>query len=209
MMVLAPADEAELAHALHTALATQGPVAIRYPRGAGRGVGLPAELEVWEAGRAETRREGTDVALLGVGRMVEVAEQAAAQLASDGVSASVVNMRWVKPLDVEVVSDAARTHRLIVTLEENTALGGFGSAVAETLSDLALEPPLMRLAVPDCFVTHGAMSTLLAEVGLTAESVRTAILGRMDDLAEAGSRDRGTGLETAADGQASHRRPAR
>ena len=125
LMIMAPADEAELVHMLHTALQAEGPVAIRYPRGSGRGVALPARPEVLEAGRAELRREGDDVAILAVGRMVEVAERAAEILHVDGHEARVMNMRWVKPMDLEAVSAASAT-ALVVTIEENTGLGGFG-----------------------------------------------------------------------------------
>ncbi|MCX8006875.1 MAG: 1-deoxy-D-xylulose-5-phosphate synthase [Coriobacteriia bacterium] len=186
MSIMAPADEAELVHMLHTALASDGPVAIRYPRGSGSGAALPAEPVVLEAGRAETRRAGTDVALLAVGRMVAIAEEAASLLADNGVDATVVNARWVKPLDLEALSHAARNHRLLVTVEENTAAGGFGAAVLEALSDLAAPTPVLRLAVPDCFVTHGATEVLLHEVGLDAEGIRGAVLGRLLDLPAAG-----------------------
>lgn len=184
LMILAPADEAELAHMLHTALAADGPVAIRYPRGRGTGVGLPTEPMVLEAGRAETLRTGTDVAVLAVGRTVVAAQRAADLLAEDHVSASVVNMRWVKPLDHETVAWAASSHRLIVTVEENTGLGGMGSAVLESLADLGIEIPVLRLSIPDCFVTHGAMEKLLAEVGLTPDGIRAAVLGRWMSLAQ-------------------------
>lgn len=182
MMVMAPADEAELVNMLHTALAADGPVAIRYPRGAGQGVPLPREPELLEAGRAQVRREGADVALLAVGRMVATAELAADLLAEAGVEASVVNMRWVKPLDLETVAWAAAEHPLVVTVEENTARGGAGAAVMEALSDMGVTVPVLRLAIPDCFVTHGATSKLLEEVGLTPEGVRDAVLGRLKDL---------------------------
>ena len=182
LMVLAPADEAELAHMLHTALRAEGPVAIRYPRGAGAGIAMPEHPEVLEAGRAEVRITGHDVALLAVGRMVGASHAAADLLANDGVSASVVNMRWVKPLDLETVSWAANAHRLIVTVEENTGAGGFGAAILEGMSDLGLGTPVLRLSVPDCFVTHGAMKKLLEEVGLTPEGISAAVLGRWNGL---------------------------
>jgi 1-deoxy-D-xylulose-5-phosphate synthase len=140
---------------------------------------LPADPAVLEAGRAELRREGKDVALLAVGRMVAVAEEAADLLAKDDVEASVCNMRWIKPLDYEMVSWAAAEHRLVVTVEENTGVGGFGAGVLEVMSDLSIEMPVLRLSVPDCFVTHGAMNKLLAEVGLDAEGVSGAVLGRL------------------------------
>jgi 1-deoxy-D-xylulose-5-phosphate synthase len=181
LMVMAPSDGEELVHMLHTALRADGPVAIRYPRGKSGSRALPAEAVVLDAGRAKVRREGGDVALVAEGRMVSVAELAADELSHAGVEASVVDVRWVKPLDLETVSWAAQ-HRLVVTIEENTGLGGLGAAVMESLSDLALEPPLLHLAVPDCFVTFGATDKLLDEVGLTPSGVRDAVLGRLADL---------------------------
>ena len=195
LMIMAPADEAELVNMLHTAVHAEGPVAIRYPRGTGRGVALPAEPEVLEAGRAEVRRDGTDVAILAVGRMVEVAEEAAVLLAADGVDAGVVNMRWIKPMDLEAVSKVSACP-LVVTVEENTGVGGFGAGVLEALADLGADTPVLRLAVPDCFVTHGHTDRLLDEVGLTPEGVRAAILGRMLDIRaaeETRSHDRAPG----------------
>ena len=109
-------------------------------------------------------------------------EAAAEILAEQGVSASVVNARWVKPLDFEMVSWAASEHRLVVTVEENTSMGGFGGAVCEALADLGLLTPVLRMAIPDCFVTHGAMAKLLSDVGLTAESIAAAALGRLEDI---------------------------
>lgn len=183
LMVMAPADEAELVNMLHTAVQADGPVAIRYPRGTGRGVALPASPVVLEAGRAEVRRKGSDVALLAIGRMVSVAESAAELLANDGIDCRVVNMRWVKPMDLEAVLEAAACP-LVVTIEENTGLGGFGAGVLEALADLGSAVPVLRLSVPDCFVTHGHTEQLLAEVGLTPEAVRQAVLGRLADVAE-------------------------
>ena len=184
LMIMAPADEAELVDMLHTALVADGPVAIRYPRGRGAGVPLPVTPTVLEAGRAQVRSEGRDVALLAIGRMTATAEAAAVLLAERGVSASVVNMRWVKPLDLEAITWAAEGHDLIVTLEENTALGGFGAAVLEAGSDLELSTPILHLGVPDCFVTHGATPKLLSDVGLTAPAVRDAVVGRLASVRE-------------------------
>jgi 1-deoxy-D-xylulose-5-phosphate synthase len=196
LLIMAPADEAELVHMLRTALAASGPVAIRYPRGSGRGAELPAEPMQLEIGRSETRREGDDVAILAIGRMVDVAMRAGEMLDSSGTSTRVVNMRWVKPLDRDAVAAAART-RLVVTVEENTGEGGFGAAVLETLADLGARVPVLRLAIPDCFITHGATSVLLNEVGLTAEAVRDAVIDRMRDRA---------GEETPSDDHPSDRR---
>ena len=146
MMVLAPADEAELADALHTALwrpTVPSRSAIRAaPASACE---LPEEPMVLGGGRArEIRRQGSDVALLAVGRMVGSAEKAAELLAAEGISASVVNARWVKPLDLETVSWAAANHPLVVTIEENTARGGFGAAVLRGAADLGLESHVLR-----------------------------------------------------------------
>jgi 1-deoxy-D-xylulose-5-phosphate synthase len=184
LTLCAPADEAELVDMLHTGLQGDGPFAIRYPRGKATGVALPRHPSVLEAGRAQVRRTGTDVALLAFGRMVGVAERASVALMEAGVSASVVNMRWVKPIDMETVAWAAQTHKLIVTIEENTSVGGAGSAVLESLADMGLAPAVMHLGIPDCFVTHGAMARLLSDVRLTPEGVSEAVLGRLDRVAE-------------------------
>jgi 1-deoxy-D-xylulose-5-phosphate synthase len=183
MKIMAPADEVELVNALRTALAGDGPVAIRYPRGAGAGLELPMVPTPWVPGVSELRREGDDVALLAVGRMVAVAEKAAELLAADGVEARVVNMRWVKPIDAEAVNVAAQCP-LVVTVEENTREGGFGAAVLESLADMGAVVPVLNLAVPDCFVTHGAMKLLLSDVGLTPEGVYESVLERLRDLAD-------------------------
>ena len=182
LMVLAPSDESELVHALHTALAAGGPVAIRYPRGAGRGVGIPSQPEVLPLGRAVVRSEGSDVALFAAGRMVAEAQRAAELLALDGISAGVIDARWVKPLDLEATRHAAMNHRLVVTLEENTGVGGFGAAVMEALSEMGVVVPVLRISVPDCFVTHGATSKLLSEIGLTPEGIRGSVLARLLDI---------------------------
>lgn len=205
LAIMAPADEADLVDMLHTALAMEGPVAIRYPRGKGEGVALPAEPHVLEAGRGEIRRTGADVALLAVGRMVGASERAAELLTVSGVDATVANMRWVKPLDLELLSRMAESHRLIVTVEENTGEGGFGAAVLEGLSTLGLVVPVLRIAVPDCFVTHGAMPRLLDEVGLDPEGIRDAVLGRYQDLC---AKDGLTPGKDAADDPAPSRHPS-
>jgi 1-deoxy-D-xylulose-5-phosphate synthase len=178
LTIMAPADEAELVHMLHTALSMDGPVAIRYPRGAGTGVALPERAELHRRGEAEVRREGADVSILAIGRMVPAAMAAADLLADEGVEARVVNMRWVKPLDVGAIESAARSP-LVVTIEENAIAGGFGAGVLEVLAARDVQPRVLQLGVPDCFVTHGDMRALLAEVGLTPPGIRDAILSAL------------------------------
>jgi 1-deoxy-D-xylulose-5-phosphate synthase len=202
--VLAPSDEAQLVEMFHWALNHDGPVAIRYPRGAGEGVPIPDPPLGIDPVKAVVVEQGSEVALLAVGRMVGVARKAAALLAQDGISATVVDMRWVKPLDSDAVQTAARGHRLLVTVEESTGAGGFGAAVMEALSDAGIEAPILRVAVPDCFVTHGSVGRLLEEIGLTPEGLRGAVRGRLLALPDAAS-----GQEATADGADQSRSGAR
>jgi 1-deoxy-D-xylulose-5-phosphate synthase len=132
--------------------------------------------------------------------MVGVAERASQLLMEAGVSASVVNMRWVKPLDLETVAWAAQRHDLVVTIEENTSVGGAGAAVLESLADMDMTTSVMHLGVPDCFVTHGAMDRLLSDVRLTPDGVRDAVLGRLDRVNDS---------EVERSGQTQSRRRAR
>jgi len=198
MRVMAPADEAELVHMLHTALSIGGPVAIRYPRGRGVGVSIPEVPEVLDIGKAQIRREGRDVAILAIGRMVGVALETARRLEDQGVGTSVVNMRWLKPIDASVIRWAAEEHSLVVTLEENTEVGGMGAAVLETLADIGVSVPVLRRAIPDRFVTYGAMDLLLKEIGLDVDSVTDAVLERLKRLgSRKGLADEATSGQTA------------
>ncbi|MDY0340621.1 MAG: 1-deoxy-D-xylulose-5-phosphate synthase, partial [Coriobacteriia bacterium] len=200
LTVMAPADEKELADMLHTALALNAPVAIRYPRGAGRGVALSPEPQTLTPAVSERRREGSDVSILAIGRMVGTAEEAAEILSGHGIRAEVVNMRWLKPIDRDAVLDAA-SRPLVVTIEENTCEGGFGAAVMEVLADAGVLVPVLRLAVPDCFVTHGQISMLLEEIGLTPEQVAASIRDRLAEITKP--------EDTSADVSAQARRRAR
>ena len=182
MRVLAPSNEAELVNALHTALELGGPFAIRYPRGAAAGVPLPKEPCVLEPGRAQTLREGSDIALLAFGRMVGHALKAAELLEEAGVSARVVDMRWVKPLDVDAVVAAAST-KLVVTLEEGVIMGGAGSSVMETMADQALTTPVLQLGIPDEFVTQGTANELFRSLNLHPEGIAHSISERLEQLA--------------------------
>ncbi|MCL2654946.1 MAG: 1-deoxy-D-xylulose-5-phosphate synthase [Coriobacteriia bacterium] len=194
MRILAPSDEAELVCALHTALGLDGPVAVRYPRGAGTGAVLPEAPTSWEVGRAVRRRacacagersQGSgrgQVAILAVGHMLQRAQAAAELLAERGIEASLWDMRWVKPIDEDCVRAEARSGRLLVTIEENTIRGGFGAAVAEFLSAEGLTVPLLQLAVPDEFSVQGPIDTLLDEAGLSPARMATRIAERLTKL---------------------------
>ncbi len=184
LVQMAPRDEAMLVHMLHTALVyDDGPIALRYPRGEAEGLPLPSLPEPIEIGRGELLRDGERVALLGYGYGVSVALHAADLLADDhGVEPTVADARFAKPLDGELIERLAADHDLIVTVEENVLAGGFGSGVLEHLADNDLMggTRVLRIGLPDRFVTHGKPALLREEVGLTpaavAERVAQAVL---------------------------------
>ncbi|HEY6887266.1 MAG TPA: 1-deoxy-D-xylulose-5-phosphate synthase [Solirubrobacter sp.] len=172
MTLMAPRDEAMLVHMLHTALHIDGPAALRYPRGAGVGVELPSTPLVIPVGTGEILREGERVALVGYGSGVGKALGAADLLAERGVDVTVADARFAKPLDAPLLAALAAEHELLVTIEEGVLAGGFGSAVWESLSDEgALAPRILRVGLPDRYVTHGAPALLHEEVGFTAERI--------------------------------------
>jgi 1-deoxy-D-xylulose-5-phosphate synthase len=170
--LMAPRDEAMLVHMLHTAVSLDGPAAIRYPRGAGVGVELPELPELLRVGTGEILREGERVALIGYGTGVGKALGAADLLAERGADVTVVDARFAKPLDAELLATLAAEHELLVTVEEGVLAGGFGSAVWESLSEEgAAVPRILRVGLPDRYVTHGAPALLHQEVGFTAERI--------------------------------------
>ncbi|MBS1679853.1 MAG: 1-deoxy-D-xylulose-5-phosphate synthase [Actinobacteria bacterium] len=181
VVLMAPRDEAMLVHMLRTAIAHQGPVALRYPRGAAEGVALPKKPELLPIGKGEVLAEGRGVALLGYGYGVHVALEAAAILADHGLQVTVADARFAKPLDGELVERLARDHDLLVTIEENVPAGGFGAGVLEHLEDAFAAGPaerarVLRVGLPDRYVTHGKPELLRAEVGLTGQSVADRVL---------------------------------
>jgi 1-deoxy-D-xylulose-5-phosphate synthase len=185
VVVMAPRDEAMLVHMLHTAIAHDGPAALRYPRGVGEGTPLPKRPELLPIGRGEVLAEGERVALLGFGYGVSVAQEAAALLQAHDLNPTVADARFAKPLDGELVERLAADHDLVVTIEENVLPGGFGSAVLEHLEDAFAERSgelglVLRVGLPDRYVTHGKPSLLRAEVGLTGESVAERVLAALD-----------------------------
>jgi len=180
MMVMTPADENECRQLLSTAFAQDCPTAVRYPRGAGTGVAVQQTLEPLPLGKAEVRRvstapAGQRVAILAFGSMVAPASAAAERL-----DASVVNMRFVKPLDVACVLEMARTHDYVVTVEEGCVMGGAGSACVEALAAAGVATPVLQLGLPDRFVDHGDHAALLAQCGLDANGILASIRERFD-----------------------------
>ena len=175
MIVMAPKDENELQHMLKTAERyNKGPIAIRYPKGEGLGVKLDKEPQSLEIGKGEILREGKDISIVAVGSMVAVAEQAAEKLAGEGIEATVINTRFIKPLDEELVCRAAKCGK-IVTVEENVLAGGLGSAVLELLEGKGLNKvKVRRLGLPDKFIEHGKNDILKDEIGLNTEGVYKA-----------------------------------
>ena len=173
--LMAPRDEAMLVHMLHTALLHDGPVGIRYPRGEGVGVELPAQPQPLEIGTGEILREGERVAILGYGTGVGKALGAADILAEGGLDVTVADARFAKPLDTGLLAQLAAEHDLLVTVEEGVLAGGFGSGVWESLSDAGQAPRILRVGLPDRYVTHGAPKLLHEEVGYTAERIAERI----------------------------------
>jgi 1-deoxy-D-xylulose-5-phosphate synthase len=185
IVLMAPRDEAMLVHMLHTALRyDHGPIALRYPRGAGVGVDLPAKPKELETGTGEILREasgGRGVALLGYGTGVDKALQAADILAARGVAVTVADARFAKPIDAGLAAQLAAEHELLVTVEEGVLAGGFGSAVWETLSDAGIAPRILRVGLPDRYVTHGSPGLLHKEVGYTGERIAERVLAAVDE----------------------------
>jgi 1-deoxy-D-xylulose-5-phosphate synthase len=172
--VMTPADENECRQMLFTGYQLNGPAAVRYPRGGGAGVPVQKEMKALPIGKAEVRREGHRVAILAFGTVLQAALAAGEQL-----DATVVNMRFVKPLDDALVAQLARSHELLVTVEENVIMGGAGGAVAESLSEQNIEAKLLHLGLPDQFIDHGEQAVLLAAVGLDCQGIVAAVSARM------------------------------
>ena len=156
---------------LYTALKIDGPAALRYPRGAGLGAELDPEFHELPYGKAELLTDKGKIAFLAVGSMVDNASKAAIALAGDGIEAAVVNMRFVKPLDTELLRELAGRMELLVTVEENALAGGFGSAVLEFLSDEGLSVPVLRVGIQDAFIEQGTRQELWELCGLLPEQI--------------------------------------
>jgi 1-deoxy-D-xylulose-5-phosphate synthase len=181
LVLMAPKDEDELRHMLYTAVAHTGPVALRYPRGRGVGVPFSSTLQKIPIGKAEVLREGEDLLIMALGPSVHPALEAADRLRERGFSATVVNARFVKPLDENLILTLAARCGRILTVEENVVAGGFGSAVLELLADRGLQGlTVKRLGIPDVFVEHGATDILRQKYGLDAPGILQAALALLD-----------------------------
>jgi 1-deoxy-D-xylulose-5-phosphate synthase len=171
MTLMAPADENECRQMLYTATTLPGPAAVRYPRGTGPGVALVEEMTALPVGKAQMRREGrSGLAILVFGTLLEPAMKIAERL-----DATVVNMRWIKPLDEDLVIAVASRHRAIITIEENATIGGAGSGVGELLASEGLLIPLLQLGIPDRFIEHGSRDSCLVAAGLDAAGLTSSI----------------------------------
>ena len=177
MAIACPADEAETRQLLSTAHAQNHPVAVRYPRGAGVGASVPASLEGLPYGRGELRRRGRQVAILAFGTLLYPALSAAERL-----GASVANMRWAKPLDLDLLREIAQTHQALVTVEEGCVMGGAGSAVLEALQAEGFNLPVLTLGLPDTFIEHGDPAKLLSAEGLDAAGIERSVRARFANL---------------------------
>jgi len=182
LTIMAPANEPEFLNMLQTALEMNSPVAIRYPRGAGEGavVGFPPEKIT--LGKAQILSSGSDVALVAIGRAVELGRAALQQLAEKGIKGELVNARFVKPLDQDLLCDLSRRHQRIVTLEDHAVIGGFGSALAEFFTEQGLTSDLMRIGIPDEFVEQGRIDILFELLNMDPESIVDRILNRWPEL---------------------------
>lgn len=180
MRIMAPSNEAELADALHTAIGMEGPVAVRYPRGNGIGAEIPAVRSEYLQ-QARVLRRGSDVEILALGPLVNTALSAAQLLEAKGISCSVRDMRWAKPIDTGAVREACGSDaQLVVTLEDGVVSGGFGSAVLEAMAGEGLSKPVLRLGLPDQhFVGHGSVGDLYRQLGLDAPGIAASIAARL------------------------------
>ncbi len=184
MVVMAPKDENELRHMLATALSVDGPAALRYPRGNGLGVSLDAEFKRLEIGKAEILREGGEIAILALGTMVYPCLEAASKLEAEGIRSTVINARFMKPLDEELICCLAAEKQFLVTAEEGTGYGGFGAVVAALLHDRRIPASILRIAVPDRIIPHGAPNLLHAKYGLDADGITERIKKFANELAD-------------------------
>ncbi|KAA6459768.1 1-deoxy-D-xylulose-5-phosphate synthase [Acidobacteria bacterium AB60] len=176
MVLMAPKDEDELADMMKTGLSLPGPSAVRYPRGAVAGVPRKPSAQILPVGKAEVISDGADVAVLGLGGMLPLAAELAARLEAEGHSAAVINPRFIKPLDRELLASYASRVAAFVTFEDGVKMGGFGSAVLEALEEMGSSVPVVRIGWPDQFIEHGKVDALRQKYGLTVEDAHAQVL---------------------------------
>jgi 1-deoxy-D-xylulose-5-phosphate synthase len=191
IVLMAPRDEAMLVHMLRTAIGyDDGPIALRYPRGEGTGVQLPLKAKPIAIGTGELLREAEPgrgagrVALIGYGSGVGKALEAAGALAGQGIAVTVADARFAKPIDAGLMAQLAAEHDLLVTVEEGVLAGGFGTAVWETLNEAGTTPRILRVGLPDRYVTHGKPALLHEEVGFTGERIAERVAAALDGRSE-------------------------
>ncbi|HEX5647109.1 MAG TPA: 1-deoxy-D-xylulose-5-phosphate synthase, partial [Nitrospira sp.] len=196
MVVMAPKDENELQHMVKTCVQYDGPVSVRYPRGVSLGVKMDDAPQVLPIGKGELLKDGTDVAIIAIGVSVWQAHQAAERLSKEGVSTAVVNARFAKPLDQELITSVAKRVRYVVTVEEGCRMGGFGSAVLETLSEAGINGVTTKvLGLPDWYIEQGPQDLLRERYGLTAEGIYQSVKELIGSTPSA--KDRFTGVAAA------------
>lgn len=180
--IMAPADENEFLDMLNTAFTINGPTALRYPRGIGAGVEIEPQRRILEIGKSQTLREGKDLGIVAIGRSVEMARDLTTILAEYGIEATLLNARFVKPLDADAITALARKSSRLVTIEDNCLQGGFGSAVVELLADYNINADVLRLGIPDEFIEQGKAEILFQYLNLDPESMVETIIDHWPDL---------------------------
>tara|TARA_R110001592_G_scaffold356543_2_gene658659 strand:- start:29786 stop:31708 length:1923 start_codon:yes stop_codon:yes gene_type:complete len=177
MLIMAPSNENELRQMLYTGYEFQGPACVRYPRGTGPGVEIQKEMNLLELGKSKEVMKGTKVAILSFGALLSAAE-----LAAKNLNATLIDMRFIKPLDTNIIDQLSKSHTLLVTLEENVIAGGAGSGVSEYLNDEGIQTPIIHLGLPDAFLPHGKHSSLLDQCNLSGQGIEKSIRKKLNEI---------------------------
>ena len=177
MLIMAPSNENELRQMLYTGYEFQGPACVRYPRGTGPGVEIQKEMNLLELGKSKEVMKGTKVAILSFGALLSAAE-----LAAKNLNATLIDMRFIKPLDTNIIDQLSKSHTLLVTLEENVIAGGAGSGVSEYLNDKGIQTPIIHLGLPDAFLPHGKHSSLLDQCNLSGQGIEKSIRKKLNEI---------------------------
>jgi 1-deoxy-D-xylulose-5-phosphate synthase len=176
IVVMAPRNENELRDMLYTAIHyNEGPIFIRYPRSHSLGIPLKTDFDLLPVGKGEILKRGKDIAIVGLGTLLNDGLKAGELLEAEGISPTIVDMKFLKPLDLEVLKEIASSHRVLVTVEENAIEGGFGSAILENIITLDNPPRVIRLGLPDRFLEHGPRQMLLNNLDLNARGIADAV----------------------------------